>query len=98
MGEYMGDPDLEGLQKFLVEQCSFNKDRVDRYIERLTNAKSRTKQRPLDSFFGAPKIQIKESDKFDPMKKRGAGKAAAKAGAGKRKAPGASGAQAKRAR
>jgi len=92
------EPDLEGLQKFLVHQCSFNKERVDRYIERLTNAKSRTKQRPLDSFFGAAKIEIKESDKFDPLKKRGVGKAVTKAGAGKRKASGGTGNASKRTR
>mmetsp|Transcript_89554 Transcript_89554/g.267103 ORF Transcript_89554/g.267103 Transcript_89554/m.267103 type:complete len:399 (-) Transcript_89554:167-1363(-) len=87
------DPDCEGLMKFLVEGCSFSKDRVERYLERLKTAKSRSKQRPLDSFFGAAKVQIKDSDKFDPTKRKGgAAKAAAKAGsAGKRKAPGAAG-------
>merc|ERR1719188_2811875 len=92
------EPDFEGLTKFLVETCSFNKERVDRYVERLKNAKSRTKQRPLDSFFGKPKVEIKEADKFDPTKKRGAGKAAAKAGGAKRAAPGAAGAAKKRAK
>nr|QDO16409.1 flap endonuclease 1 [Lingulodinium polyedra] len=92
------DPDCEGLTKFLVEECSFSKERVDRYLERLRNSKSRAKQRPLDSFFGAPKIEIKEGDKFDPTKKRSAAKAAAKAGSGKRKAPGAAGGAPKRAR
>mmetsp|Transcript_91579 Transcript_91579/g.230999 ORF Transcript_91579/g.230999 Transcript_91579/m.230999 type:complete len:393 (+) Transcript_91579:79-1257(+) len=90
------EPDFEGLSKFLVEACSFNKDRVDRYIERLKNAKSRTKQRPLDSFFGKPKVEIKESDKFDPTKKRGQAKA--KAGGVKRAAPGSAGAAKKRAK
>jgi len=91
------DPDCEGLTKFLVEGCSFSKERVDRYLERLRNAKSRSKQRPLDSFFGAPKVQIKDSDKFDPTKKKG-GAAAAKAGGGKRKPPGAAGGAAKKGR
>merc|ERR1712039_947297 len=91
------DPDFEGLTKFLVETCSFNKERVDRYVERLKNAKNRTKQRPLDSFFGKPKVEIKESDKFDPTKKKGQGKAAAKAGM-KRVAPGVGGAAKKRAK
>merc|ERR1719215_1535871 len=92
------EPDLEGLTKFLVETCSFNKDRVDRYVERLKNAKSRTKQRPLDSFFGKPKVEIKESDKFDPTKKKGQAKAASKAGGVKRAAPGSAGAAKKRAK
>jgi len=91
------EPDFEGLTKFLVEDYSFSKDRVERYIDRLKTAKSRTKQRPLDSFFGAPKVEIKDSDKFDPTKKRGAAKA--KAGGDKRKVPGAAtGGPAKRGR
>eukprot|EP00429_Kryptoperidinium_foliaceum_P067679 CAMPEP_0176072684 /NCGR_PEP_ID=MMETSP0120_2-20121206/36313_1 /TAXON_ID=160619 /ORGANISM="Kryptoperidinium foliaceum, Strain CCMP 1326" /LENGTH=398 /DNA_ID=CAMNT_0017406359 /DNA_START=56 /DNA_END=1252 /DNA_ORIENTATION=+ len=89
------EPDTEGLTKFLVETCSFNADRVARFVDRLKNAKSRTKQRPLDSFFGRPKMEIKESDKFDPnAKRRGAGAkaATAKTGAGaKRTTSGASG-------
>merc|ERR1719253_2076004 len=89
------EPDFEGLEKFLVEGQSFDKKRVDRYIERLKAAKGKTKQRPLDSFFGAAKVQIKESDKFDPNKKRGGAKA--KAG-DKRKMPGAPGGAAKRGR
>merc|ERR1740120_430737 len=87
---------FEGLSKFLIETCSFAKERVDRYLERLKNAKSRTKQRPLDSFFGKPKVEIKDTDKFDPTKKRGAGKAAAKAGSAKRAAPGTAGGAAKK--
>merc|ERR1712217_951121 len=91
------DPDIEGLTTFLVDQCSFSKERVERYIERLQKSKSRTKQRPLTSFFGAPKIDIKESDKFDPNKRKGAaGKAKAKAGDLKRKAGGAAGGGGKR--
>merc|ERR550537_198979 len=34
------EPDFEGLTKFLVEGCSFQKERVDRFVERLKNAKS----------------------------------------------------------
>jgi len=89
------EPDFEGLEKFLVEGQSFDKKRVERFVERLKAAKTKTKQRPLDSFFGAVKVQIKDSDKFDPTKKRGAAKA--KAG-DKRKAPGAAGGPPKRAR
>jgi len=91
------DPDFEGLTKFLVEDYSFSKERVERYVERLKTAKSRTKQRPLDSFFGAPKVQIKDTDKFDPVKRKGAAKA--KAGGDKRKPAGAAaGGPAKRGR
>merc|ERR1719316_1891906 len=90
------EPDLEGLEKFLVEGQSFDKKRVERYIQRLKDAKGKTKQRPLDSFFGMAKVQIKDSDKFDPNKRKGAAKA--KAGGEKRKAAGGSGGPAKRAR
>lgn len=89
------DPDVEGLTKFLVEECTFAKERVDRYIERLKASKTRSKQRPLDSFFGAAKVTIKESDKFDPNKKKAGAKASA---AGKRKASGGAGGPAKRGR
>jgi len=91
------EPDFEGLTKFLVETCTFNEDRVARYVERLKLAKNKTKQRPLDSFFGKPKVDIKDSDKFDPNKKRGGpGAAKAKAASGtKRSAPPAGGAKKK---
>eukprot|EP00913_Durusdinium_trenchii_P013906 g13055.t1 len=47
------EPDIEGLSKFLVEDRG------------LKNSKSKTKQRPLDMFFGAAKVQIKDSEKFE---------------------------------
>jgi flap endonuclease-1 len=83
------EPDIDGLKKFLVEQCSFAPERVDRYIERLQNSKAKTKQRPLDSFFKRAAVEIKDSDKFDPTKRRTAGKGAAKAAA--KRGPGAGG-------
>merc|ERR1712176_1670508 len=89
------DPDPEGLTKFLVDECSFSKERVEKYIERLTKSKSKAKQRPLDSFFGPAKIEIKDSDKFDPANRK---KGAAKAAANKRAASKAAGAPKKRAR
>lgn len=89
------EPDFDGLVKFLVEENSFAPERVERYIERLRKAKSKTKQQTLSSFFGAPKVEIKESDKFDPSKRRGSAKA--KAGQ-KRPAPGAAANAAKRGR
>lgn len=75
------EPDFEGLAKFLVEECTFNKDRVARYVDRLKAAKSKTKQRPLDSFFGRVKVDIADKDKYDPSKK----KAQAKLAGSKRK-------------
>jgi len=88
------EPDFEGLTKFLIEENSFNKDRVERYIARLKAAKSMTKQRPLDSFFGKPKVVINEADKFDPMKR----KTNAKAKAGDKRGAPSSGSATKRAR
>jgi len=88
------EPDFEGLTKFLIEENSFNKDRVERYIARLKAAKSMTKQRPLDSFFGKPKVVINEADKFDPMKR----KTNAKAKAGDKRGAPSSGSTTKRAR
>merc|ERR1719265_2255985 len=79
-----GEPDFEGLEKFLVEGQSFDKTRVDRFIQRLKAAKGKTKQRPLDSFFGLAKVAIKDSEKYDPNNKR-RGSAKAKAGDSKRK-------------
>jgi len=91
------EPDFEGLAKYLIEENSFNKERVDRYIERLKAAKNKTKQKPLESFFGAAKVQIKDSDKYDPAKKKGAAaKAKGKAADNKRKAPAQGGPGAKR--
>jgi flap endonuclease-1 len=91
------EPDFEGLTKFLVEGQSFDPKRVERFIDRLKAAKNKTKQRPLDSFFGMAKVKINDSDKFDPTKRRGGAKA--KAGAdNKRKSGGSGGPAAKRGR
>lgn len=90
------EPDFEGLEKFLVQGQSFDQKRVDRFIERLKAAKTKTKQRPLDSFFGAAKVAIKEDEKFDPTKRRGAAKA--KAGDKRKPATPAGGPGAKRGR
>lgn len=75
------EPDFDGLRKFLVEENSFAEDRVARYCDRLRAAKSKTKQQPLSMFFGVPQAVIRESDKFDPNKKKVAAgaKSAAKA-------------------
>merc|ERR1712066_1119028 len=68
------DPDVEGLMKFLVEENSFSQERAERLLKRLQDAKSKTKQKPLSSFFGAPKITVNESDKFDPTKRKATAK------------------------
>merc|ERR1712232_1289895 len=35
------EPDFEGLAKFLIEENSFQKERVDKYVERLKAAKAK---------------------------------------------------------
>jgi len=95
------EPDIEGLTKFLVEEKSFNKERVERFMQRLQAVRSKGKQRPLDSFFTRAKVEVKDEDKFDPTKKKARAKLAAgksaPGGAAKRKAAPAGG-PAKRAR
>jgi len=80
--------------KFLVEENSFDKVRAERLVKRLQESKTKTKQKPLSRFFGAPKVVVTESDKFDPTKRKGAAKP--KAGDNKRKATGPQGGTAKR--
>lgn len=79
------EPDWDGLNKFLVTDFQFSPERVQRFMDRLKAAKSKTKQKPLDSFFKVAAPVVKESDKFDPTaKKRGAPKAKGKAPPAKR--------------
>lgn len=78
------EPDIEGLRKFLIEDNQFSEDRVARQLERLKNARSKTKQKPLDSFFKRAAPVVKDSDKFDPSKKRSAPKGKAKGAPAKR--------------
>lgn len=72
-------PDFDGLRKFLVEENSFDADRVNRYCDRLRAAKSKTKQQPLSFFFGTPQPVIRDADKFNPNQKKSS--AVTKAGA-----------------
>jgi len=49
-----GDPDEEGLKKFLVDEKGFNEKRVADSIEKLKKSKSTTVQSRLTTFFGNP--------------------------------------------
>jgi len=80
------EPDFDGLRKFLVEENGFSEERVARLLERLKVSKAKTKQRPLDSFFKVAAPTVKESDKFDPSKKRTAPKGKGKGGAAAKRA------------
>lgn len=73
------DPDEEGLLKFLVEEKGFNQDRVLSGIKKLKEAKGKSSQTRLESYFGAAvhiKRKKEEDDKKGGNKK---GKAAAPA-------------------
>ena len=74
------EPDYEGLRKFLVDENQFSEDRVAKNIERLKACKKAKTQMRLDSFFKSSGVSVKDSDKFDPFKKKDAGKRAGPAG------------------
>lgn len=64
------EPDYEGLRQFLVDENQFSPDRVEKSIERLRACKKAKTQMRLDNFFKAPNSTVKESEKFDPFKKK----------------------------
>ena len=68
--EWNIEPDYEALWKFLVEENQFSADRVAKNIERLKACKKAKTQLRLDSFFKASGSSVKESEKFDPFKKK----------------------------
>merc|ERR1712048_51156 len=45
------DPDIVGLEKFLVEENSFSKERVDRFIDRLKKSKVKNQAANFEHFF-----------------------------------------------
>jgi flap endonuclease-1 len=60
------EPDEEGLIKFLVQEKLFNKDRVDKGIQRLRAALQKKVQGRLDSFFKIiPKAPVKTAREDD---------------------------------
>jgi flap endonuclease-1 len=77
------EPDYDGIRKFLIEENQFNPERVEKNIERLRACKKAKTQMRLDSFFKSSGVTVKDSDKFDPFKKKDSGKrASVKAGGG----------------
>lgn len=87
--DWTSEPDYEGLWKFLVEENQFNPERVTKNIERLKACKKAKTQMRLDSFFKAPGTRVKETEKFDPFKKKEAGKRSSSMGVGSAKNVGA---------
>jgi flap endonuclease-1 len=66
------DPDEEGLIKFLVEQKGFNLERVQSGIKKLKDAKGKSSQTRLESFFGAAThIKRKSTEPENKNSKKG---------------------------
>ncbi|CAM9198052.1 unnamed protein product [Chrysoparadoxa australica] len=86
------DPDEAGLRAFLVDQMGFNAERVENGIKKLKDARGKTSQRRVDSFFTrvpAPPGQEKKRKAPEGKAGRGkkdAGKGKKDAGKGKKKA------------
>lgn len=51
-----GEPDADGLRKYLVEEKQFAEERVNKAIERLQKCKGKNSQVRLESFFGPSTI------------------------------------------
>lgn len=71
------DPDVEGIVKFLVHDKQFDEGRVRAALDKLKDAKKKSSQQRLESFFGAPVVTKRKTaasagkDKKPPAKKRG---------------------------
>ncbi len=46
-----GNPDNEGLKKFLVEEKNFSENRLENAMKRIESSKSMTSQQRLENFF-----------------------------------------------
>eukprot|EP00916_Digyalum_oweni_P002813 GHVL01005216.1.p1 GENE.GHVL01005216.1~~GHVL01005216.1.p1 ORF type:complete len:527 (-),score=149.80 GHVL01005216.1:277-1815(-) len=72
------DPDYDGLKKFLVEENNFSEVRIDNFLKRLKDSRSKTSQMRLENFFGgAPSAKKAPKDaksKAAPKSKTGAGR------------------------
>jgi len=80
-----GEPDVEGLRKFLVEEKAFNEKRVMDAIEKLKKSKSTSVQGRLDGFFTVTKRKREdEEDSKNKKSKADSGKGKGK-GKGKEK-------------
>ena len=80
-------PDIDGLIKFLVEEKSFNEQRVRNAVERITAAKGKSTQGRLESFFGPVKTVTSgtgQKRKEEPKGKKGANKKGKLGGLGKK--------------
>lgn len=67
-------PDVDGLIKFLVEEKSFNEQRVRSAIERINASKGKSTQGRLESFFGPVTMTSGTKRKEEPQGRKGANK------------------------
>lgn len=75
-------PDTDGLIQFLVNEKSFNEERIRKAIERINAAKSKSNQGRLESFFGPSKTVTSTTGKRPAVAAAGSKQAAKKGKAG----------------
>jgi flap endonuclease-1 len=63
------DPDEAGLIKFLVDEKQFDIGRVKSGLEKLKDAKKKSSQQRLESYFGAPIVTKRKASSSAPEKK-----------------------------
>merc|ERR1712146_165624 len=73
------EPDEAGLIAFLVDKLGFNQARVESGIKKLKDAKGKSSQKRMDTFFRVSGVSMSSKKKEEP---KGKGKATAKKKAG----------------
>ncbi|KMS94574.1 hypothetical protein BVRB_020040, partial [Beta vulgaris subsp. vulgaris] len=63
------DPDEQGIIKFLVDEKQFDINRVKSGLEKLKDAKKKSSQQRLESYFGAPVVTKRKATSSAPEKK-----------------------------
>ena len=76
-----GDPDVEGLRKYLIDEKQFGEERVNKAIERLQKCKGKNSQVRLESFFGPSTIVPNANKLQSKVLGKGKGKMGGKGGA-----------------
>eukprot|EP01024_Parvocaulis_polyphysoides_P058448 TRINITY_DN6282_c0_g1_i5.p3 TRINITY_DN6282_c0_g1~~TRINITY_DN6282_c0_g1_i5.p3 ORF type:complete len:257 (-),score=21.54 TRINITY_DN6282_c0_g1_i5:349-1089(-) len=65
-----GLPDMDGLVEFLVNEKSFNEDRVRKTVERIKSARGKSSQQRLENYFGAVTVKKTSSKRKDSDNKK----------------------------
>eukprot|EP01026_Neomeris_dumetosa_P043434 TRINITY_DN3641_c0_g1_i7.p1 TRINITY_DN3641_c0_g1~~TRINITY_DN3641_c0_g1_i7.p1 ORF type:complete len:384 (+),score=56.60 TRINITY_DN3641_c0_g1_i7:51-1202(+) len=73
-----GLPDMDGLVQFLVNEKSFNEDRVRKTVERIKSARGKSSQQRLENFFGAITVKKGSSKRKDSDSKKGSSSSSSK--------------------